>query len=393
MSEITIDQVIRATPEETARLAREAKARKYEDLVQDRAEFYRADAEAKRRARGPRGSIELLSESQFDLLPASKFVVPGLILEASLGTVVGPPGSLKTFTALDLGLSIASEQEKWLGLPLHAKGTVIYIVAEGQGRFKYRKAVWKQVRGVTGVLPFYVVIRPVDLRDPDQMADLLRQILPLKPVAVFVDTLNRCLPGAEENSAKELGEAIAACSVIQQDTGAFVQLLHHPTKTGETARGSGAGLGAVESELWLDKTASAYLFELRVGKEKEAEDQLVIPIKKRVVELDGVFEHGEPVTSCVIERADQADVARAAASLERQILELIQKNPGLNVTEAKKRLGKNAANVGSTIQTLIYQGRLAVVTKGKSKLLQFVSFTIQTANLGLSGHAPVRGTP
>jgi hypothetical protein len=87
-------------------------------------------------------------------------------------------------------------------------------------------------------------------------------------VLVVFDTLSRCIPGGEENSAKELGEAIAAANLIQQTTGATVQLLHHPRKDGASSRGSGAGLGAVESEFWMKKTGDKNLFTLSVGKQK-----------------------------------------------------------------------------------------------------------------------------
>jgi hypothetical protein len=258
--------------------------------------------------------IELLSEAQFDALPAAQFLVPGVIQEASLGMIVGAPGSCKTFTALDLALCVAAGAKTWLGRPLLRHGPVVYVLAEGQGRFKYRKAAWKQEHQIAGELPFYIRPCPVNLRDEAMMATFLAQVQAHQPLLIIFDTLNRCLPGSEESN-KDFSQAIVAAERLQRATGATVQLLHHPTKAGDTARGGGNLLGAVESELWLEKvTGDNERFTLTTSKEKDAADDLTIHLRRRVVELAGMLEHGEPVTSCVIELASANGTAEPTVS-------------------------------------------------------------------------------
>ena len=348
-----------------------------EEVIDKEIRMHDAKEEAKRRIQArDEVALEILSEAEFDAIPAAQFLVPGLILEGSLGMIVGEPGSLKTFLALDLSLSIVSEQPTWLDRKLTRHGVVVYVLGEGAGRFKYRKDVWKQEHGITDSLPFFIVRRPLNLRNEWEMAKFLKQIdgLPKPIVLIVFDTLNRNMAGGEENSAKELGQAIGAANLLQQSTGATVQLLHHPTKDKTSSRGSGAGKGAADSELWMKKTSSNQLYELSVGKEKEADDNQSLVLKKRIVELAGVYDNGDPVTSCVIELAQPADLTKALASLEQLILVCVKNNPGIKKGEVHSKIGKQKAAVGVAIDQLVQDGSLSAQAKGKSTLLTITMF-------------------
>lgn len=327
----------------------------------------------------PPAPLQFLSEAQFDNRPPAVWLVHGLVLEASLGLVVGDPGTGKTFTMLDLALSIAAGHPSWLGRRLTKSGPVVYVAAEGTGRFKYRRDVWKQHHQVTKALPFYVLPHPVDLRNVTLMAEFVNEVSTLRPILVIFDTLNRCLPGAEENSAKEYGEAIAACGEIQRATGATVLLLHHPRKDGTSARGSGAGLGAVDTELWLKRTTDKSLVTMTCGKQKEGDDDLLINLKKKVIELEGQFENGEPITSCVYELADAADLTRSVDILARRIVEFVRKYPNTPKGDVAKHLGMKRKTVDDAIAVLLLDGDLVENrggTTGRAKLLNVPSATI-----------------
>jgi hypothetical protein len=369
-----MEQVSLATPEEQAALTDDK-------LVEFYLKQERAKTEAKRRLSSANRPLELLAETDFDKLPPKQFIVPGLILESSLGFVVGEPGTLKTFLMLSLSLSIAAGMPTWLGRPLTRRGAVVYVLGEGAGRFKYRKDAWRQKHQITDDLPFYIMRRPVDLRDEKMMSEFLTLVSAHRPILIVFDTLNRNMPGAEENSAKEYGEAIAACERLQSETDAVVQLLHHPTKDGTSSRGSGAGKGAADSELWMKKTTSKYLFTLSVGKEKDADDDLELTLKKHVVELTGpdgqvLMENGEPITSCVVDLATQQDLVNAAAGLEQVILEFVQKNPNIKKGDVPRGIGKKRQEVMDKIEELIKNGCLAEAKgSGKSHNARFVSIT------------------
>jgi hypothetical protein len=107
-----------------------------------------------------------------------------------------------------------------------------------------------------------------------------------------VDTLARVMTG-DENSAKDMGVIIESVDYIRQQTGCHVMLIHHPNKSGTSARGSGNVFGAIDTEMWVEKKKLSFTKQrdLPMGK----------PIKFRLEILTlGKEPDGAPITSCVV---------------------------------------------------------------------------------------------
>jgi large subunit ribosomal protein L18 len=69
---------------------------------------------------------------------------------------------------------------------------------------------------------------------------------------VVFDTFATCFVGGEENSAKEVGEFIAAIKEFQRDVGgAAVLIVHHTGRSEQTERGSSALRAAADTMLKL----------------------------------------------------------------------------------------------------------------------------------------------
>jgi len=79
---------------------------------------------------------------------------------------------------------------------------------------------------------------------------LIDLCLPIKPRLVLLDTLARCAVGLDENSAQDMGRAIAGFDAIRRALSCCVLVLHHTTKNGSTERGSSALRGALDT-MWL----------------------------------------------------------------------------------------------------------------------------------------------
>src|SRR6185369_9103877 len=117
--------------------------------------------------------------------------------------------------ALDLALSIASGRPTFLGRPLRESGPVVYVLAEGIGRFKLRVLAWKHHHGVTQPLPFYWMNGALDLLDETEVKDFIGAIHSHRPVLIVLDTLSRCLAGADENSQSAMTAALQSCELIR----------------------------------------------------------------------------------------------------------------------------------------------------------------------------------
>jgi RecA-family ATPase len=89
--------------------------------------------------------FKLLSRADLDSLPEAKWLIPGLLAAESFAVLYGPPGSAKTFLALELALSIASgiEGSAGLGKPVES-GAVIYVAGEGVRGIRKRIEAWER---------------------------------------------------------------------------------------------------------------------------------------------------------------------------------------------------------------------------------------------------------
>jgi hypothetical protein len=87
---------------------------------------------------------------------------------------------------------------------------------------------------------------------------------------IVLDTLARCTEGADENSSRDMGAAVAAADVLRFNTGAAVVFVHHTRKDGEVERGSGALRGALDAMLMIKRDAGDTRCTVHCEKMKDA---------------------------------------------------------------------------------------------------------------------------
>ncbi|GDX98696.1 hypothetical protein LBMAG48_11000 [Phycisphaerae bacterium] len=181
------------------------------------------------------------------------YIVDG-VMPPGVIVLVAPPANAKSFLALDLAISIASDTP-WHGREVEA-GYVMLVNAEGFGTFgqridaaisalppeKQRLALSRLL--ITGDAP---AIHRQD--DPSLIIERARA-LDEPPKLVVLDTLARCMPGGDENAAQDMGSFIAGVDKIRDALGCAVLILHHTIKDGTTERGSSALRGACDVMLF-----------------------------------------------------------------------------------------------------------------------------------------------
>jgi hypothetical protein len=225
-----------------------------------------ADIDALRHT-GPEKS-PLLDDVAVLTLPEPAYLVEGRVPARALGTLFGDPGVGKTFTTLDLGLSVASGRS-WLGAEIVKRGPVVYIAAEGAPAPRIRG--WKLTHGfdLDTSLGLHTWPGAVQLLEPAAVSKFIAESKPLKPVLVFIDTLSRCTVGGDENSARDMGLAVESMERIRTQLDATVINVHHTNKAGTSERGSGALRGASDFVLHLQHADD--LLQLTCAKQKDAE--------------------------------------------------------------------------------------------------------------------------
>jgi DNA-binding MarR family transcriptional regulator len=175
---------------------------------------------------------KLLHVSELHTLPKTEDIIPGVLSKNKLNLIFGLPGVGKSLINLDIALSVAQY------------ANVIYLAGEDAEEYLPRVQAWCEHHGAeAGNLYFWP--EPINLLNPESVAAFLAEVGPLHPVLIVVDTLANCMTGAEENSTKEMGQAIDALHYVRRQTQAGLLICHHTGWADTHERGSSAMRGAV----------------------------------------------------------------------------------------------------------------------------------------------------
>jgi hypothetical protein len=248
--------------------------------------------------------------------PDPVWMVDGLINERALGFIFGPPGSLKTFIALDLALSIATSQASWWSKAISRPGAVVYLCREGTSSFKFRIAAWEAHRKAKARGgKFYLIEHPTNFMSGADVAKVIETVKAIMAVAgvavsaVFVDTVSRVLPGARENQQEDMSLFVGACEYIQHAFNCIVVGLHHTNKTGGI-RGSTVIPGAGDFLIETRREPGSMVGSIVLAKVKDGEDGLELPFKVTRVDLPGIV----PRTSLMVDPEGSARAAGATGA-------------------------------------------------------------------------------
>lgn len=222
--------------------------------------------------------FELLSVTAIKNLPDPEWLFEGLVIDRGLGFIFGPPGCGKSFIALGQALALACGLDDWWGRKILRKGPVIYISSEGVGDIKFRLRAWENHLGVKAdEAPFYLIRQTINFMLDTDVDRLLRTITTLceqlgeLPVAIYVDTVSRVLPGADENLQKDMTLFIKACDEVRETFGATVIGVHHTSRAGNL-RGSTVFDGAGDFLFGIEREEGETIGAMTAKKIKAAQD-------------------------------------------------------------------------------------------------------------------------
>ncbi len=278
-------------------------------------------------------SITMLSEFLADRTPHD-WLLRDYLTANELAMLFGPPGSYKSFIALDVTLHIATGRD-WHGHPVK-QAPVLYIAGEGRQGLRARAEAWCAHHGVDPAdVPFAITSGAILLNDKDALQAAVPVIRALVeqhgPLGLFViDTLARNNT-ADENDNTAMGMVIANTTILMDMFKAAALLIHH-SGTGNTnrARGASAILGALDSQYRLDREGDG-LVKLVCTKMKDAAEPHDKWFAGAVIELPPVDD--KPVDSLVFEETearsgeeagDITDPARGLKGVQLEMYELIR---------------------------------------------------------------------
>ena len=266
----------------------------------------------------------LYRPADLDNLPEPSWLIEGILPANALGVLYGAPGVGKTFLALSMALSIAAGHP-WCG-KLTKSGSVLYVAAEGVFGLRLRVQAYQGRHGIAAKDIRYLG-HAFDLRLATNVEKLISTLeaANFRPDFIVLDTLARLIPGADENSAQDIGKAICAIDELKHKFSATVLVVHHTGKDGGPERGSSALRGAADAMIKCRmKPSDPHSVWLECDKMKDSD-----PFRPATVELERV-QIGASVSSLAV--ASFRDEAKARASREETALKVLAQRGSAGAT-------------------------------------------------------------
>jgi AAA domain len=286
------------------------------------------------------------TSSQVCDLPPPTFLVDGLLSMPGESVIYSPPKRGKTFLGIDLGLSVGSGRP-FMGRTV-TPGPVAFIAAEGVGGLGARVQAWHDWHERSEYVEDMTFIAvTVNLMDPKAVLELCAFLKARGVVLTILDTLHRCAPGADENSAKDMGRIIESLDQLRNATGGHVCVIHHAGKdVTKGMRGSSALLGAVDTVIELSGDTGT--LRVAVTAQKETEPAPPWWCRLKTVGASAVLEH----------LAGQAAFTEA----HLKILDALKALPPEDRTSTKWQAMAEDAGVG---RSAFFQAKKALIEDGR----------------------------
>ncbi len=327
------------------------------DLEQTLDTAERLVAAARQRAT-PRATTAFQVLTLADLwdLPPPKWLVSGEIAAGKITMLWGASQSGKTFVAVDYAMRIALESP------------VLYVAAEDAEGVSIRAEAWVKHHKPKTTPHFFSIIQKPKLLDTAQVDLLIAAIKQVGAVLVVIDTMGRTIPGADENSARDMRLVIEACDRIPEETGAGVLLVHHAGKTTGTYRGS----GTLKDDAYTSIEVSNIDGTIVIDNEKAKNTTRFEPIHLKLAQVQTSRidpETGQPVMSCVVVPASKVyTVWDDLTQAQRKILEALSLDIFLDIGAKTSQIAEYTKLPHNTLYTslssLKQRGLLSQGAKG-----------------------------
>lgn len=318
--------------------------------------------EASTQATNP-SRYQLLGRTALQGLPPVMWRIKGVFPAEGMGAIFGPSGAGKSFLAFDMAAAIASGKT-WFGHRTQA-APVIYVALEGESGYKNRVTAWEKEKLHPLPANLHLVMQPFKLIEPQDVFDLAA-VIP-KGSVVFIDTLNRAAPTADENSSKDMGAILEGAKSLQSAISGLVVLIHHTGKdASKGARGHSSFTAALDGSVEVERSAIARSWS--VAKAKDGEDGNKTPFKLKVQNLGSDID-GDEITSCTVD----TDVNGALKTIEPKggqqkiALKAIRSNISQSQIMGKAGCGRHTPCIAITDAINIVATTLTTVASNKRK--------------------------
>ena len=240
----------------------------------------------------------LITAMELMALPPQDYCVRGVLPMRGLCSIYGASGSGKTFLALDIAFAIAF-RTYWFGNPI-TNAPVVYVALEGEAGISQRVKAYEQHHGKQAPSNLRFVIRSVSLMEPGECDALGSEIVATvgRGTIIFIDTLNRAAPTADENTSADMGSVIEGAKRLADAVDGLVILIHHSGKDQSRGmRGHSSLFAAMDAVVEVTRTKLGRNWSIAKSKDSVDGDSHAFDLE--LVKL-GFDKWGMDVTSCTV---------------------------------------------------------------------------------------------
>lgn len=279
-----------------------------------------------------RGRFAPMSIAEMANMPDPEWLLPGWVPLYATTVLFGAPGSLKSFAALDLALSVAAGVAAWGCDEARGPFPVVYAAGEGQiGIAKQRVPAWLSERRIAADIPFFLV--PATPRAADLDAEIAALFSAIEercgralPRLVVYDTHARVMSGLDENSTQDTGKALDLYDATARRYSCAVLAIHHTGKDGNL-RGSSALLAGVDAAHAMEYDKGARRAALSCAKMKDAEPPKTIGFEPRQVGASIVLARAEAAIA-------RPSSPKAPSQMCVDVVQILTRNQAFSVASA-----------------------------------------------------------
>lgn len=283
-----------------------------------------------------------------------RWLIEGLWGASSVGLVGGAPKSLKTWTSLEMAVSVATGTPCLGRYPVREQGrALLYLAEDSLPRVKERLTALANRRSLAlDALDVHVITTPsmrLDLAR-DQIR-LLKTARLLKPRILVLDPLVR-LHRLNENDAADVSALLSYLRDLQRELDLAVVLVHHAKKGASSVYQAGQGLrGSGDFHAWSD--SAIYLRHCRGELILSAEHRSASPPDPIALQL--VTDDPEQPYLRVVEPLAKEEATR---SLESRILEVLANDAPLTRATLRQELHVKNERLGRALSNLENDGTI-----------------------------------
>jgi hypothetical protein len=242
-----------------------------------------------------------------------EWLIHGILPRKAFTALYGPPGSFKSFIALDMAEAIATGRP-WMGNQIEKQGAVLYICGEGFGGMGARIKACQIHHSTPKGAPIYVIRHQLNLRSSaEDFNALMMAVVQLVETTgiefqlLIIDTLARAFGGGNENDSDAMGSFITSMGKIQEFLACALMVLHHSGKDlAKGLRGHSSLLGAVDTQLEILRFEDQAKGIISLTKQKDGQDGIRIGFEMVEIEISSSSLGFDPAVSLAVQASDEA---------------------------------------------------------------------------------------